>query len=164
MRGASGGTKLHREEEEEEEEEDGDVTPVGDSGRRLMDDHATPGRDAVLALTDDLAIIRSVTPEGVLLSVAGELDLLTAPAFSARLDSEIAATDGAVVLDLSEVTFMSSVGIDALLKAREFVGPRLRIRAIHPSVRRVLELSSLLECFDIPSTDGDGPAADSREH
>jgi anti-anti-sigma factor len=119
-----------------------------------MDDIATPG-DTVLPGTDDIAITRDTTADGVVLCVAGELDLLTAPAFSDRLQTEITAAAGAVVLDLGQVTFMSSFGIDALLKAQELAGPRLHIRAIHPSVRRVLELSSLLERFNIPSADGD---------
>jgi len=129
-----------------------------------MGEIVTPGgRDVVLPVTDDIEITRYVTAEGLLLLVAGELDLLTAPAFSARLETEITASDGPVVLDLGQVTFMSSVGIDALLKARELADSRLHVRALHPSVRRVLELSALIERFDIMTADGDSPAPDSFE-
>lgn len=119
-----------------------------------MDDITTSGRDTVVPGTDEIAITRDAAPDGVLLRVVGELDLLTAPAFTARLQQEITEFEGVIVLDLGQVSFMSSVGIDSLLKARELAGPRLRISALHPSVRRVLELSSLLERFDIPATDG----------
>jgi anti-anti-sigma factor len=54
-----------------------------------------------------------------------------------------------VILDLSGVTFMSTAGINALLKAGELGGPRLRVRAMSRPVRRVLELTSLLDRFPI---------------
>jgi len=90
---------------------------------------------------------RRETAQGVLLCVAGELDLVTAPAFSDRLITEISQTDGPVILDLGGVTFMSTAGINALLRAGELAGPRLRVRAMSQPVRRVLELTSLLDRF-----------------
>jgi anti-sigma B factor antagonist len=105
--------------------------------------------------SEDLEVTRREVSEGVLICVAGELDLLSAPAFSARLESEITHTEGAVILDLGEVTFMSSAGINALLRAGDLAGPRLRLRAMNHSVRRVLELTSLLDRFPIVTEDGD---------
>ena len=90
---------------------------------------------------------RRETAQGVLLCVAGELDLVTAPALSDRLITEISQTDGPVILDLGGVTFMSTAGINALLRAGELAGPRLRVRAMSQPVRRVLELTSLLDRF-----------------
>jgi anti-sigma B factor antagonist len=97
----------------------------------------------------DVVVSRRETAEGVLLCAAGELDLVTAPAFSDRLNTEITQTDGAIILDLGGVTFMSTAGINALLRAGELAGPRLHVRAMSQPVRRVLELSSLLDRFPI---------------
>ena len=120
-----------------------------------MDDIVAPGRDGDGLVADEIEVTRQQTAEGVLLRVAGELDVLTAPTFSTRLDTELTESPGPVMLDLGEVTFMSSAGIDALIKARAAGGSRLEIRALHPSVRRILELSSLLDHFDIGTGHGD---------
>jgi anti-sigma B factor antagonist len=113
-----------------------------------MDDIVAWDRDDTPDV-QDVVISRRETADGVLLCIAGELDLVTAHTFGARLNGEISQTNGAVILDLSGVTFMSTAGIDALLKADELGGPRLRVRAMSQPVRRVLELTSLLDRFPI---------------
>ena len=50
--------------------------------------------------------------------VTGELDLATATELRHRLDAVIAAGTGDLDLDLSEVTFLDSSGLVALLEAR----------------------------------------------
>ncbi len=78
-----------------------------------------------------------------IVSVAGELDLATAPELRAALD---VAEDGeaqAITLDLSGVTFMDSTGVAVLVEytARSRAdGDRIRILA-GPAVARVLEVS-----------------------
>ncbi len=113
-----------------------------------MDDIVAWDRDDTPVL-QDVVVSRRETAEGVLVCVAGELDLVSAPAFGDRLNGEISQTDGAVILDLGGVTFMSTAGLNVLLKAGELAGPRLRMRAISQPVRRVLELTSLLDRFPI---------------
>jgi anti-sigma B factor antagonist len=113
-----------------------------------MDDTVAWDRDDTPTI-QDVEVARRETAEGVLLCVAGELDLVTASAFSDRLSTEITQTDGLVILDLGGVTFMSTAGINALLRAGELGGPRLRVRAMSQPVRRVLELTSLLDRFPI---------------
>jgi anti-sigma B factor antagonist len=83
----------------------------------------------------------------VLLEIAGEVDLASAPLFRAKLSAAIEDTHGLIILDLGEVTFMDSAGIDEMVRAREHAGGRLRVSALHPSVRRVLEMTALLEWF-----------------
>jgi anti-anti-sigma factor len=61
------------------------------------------------------------------------------------------------VLDLGEVSFMDSAGVEALVRARERAGKRLHLRTVHPSVRRVLELVSLLEWIPIDADAPDDP-------
>jgi anti-anti-sigma factor len=95
----------------------------------------------------------------VLLQIAGEVDMATAPAFLASLRAAIQDGDGAVVLDLAQVTFIDSAGIEQLVRAREESQGRIRLRALHPSVQRVLEMTALLEWFPFCS-DGAGPAPD----
>ena len=124
-----------------------------------MDDIVAWDRDDTPTI-QDVVVTRRETPGGVLLCVAGELDLVTAPSFGERLESELAATDGAVILDLGGVTFMSTAGLNVLLRASELAGPRLGLRAMSQPVRRVLELTSLLDRFPTVSPDGDNHSAD----
>jgi len=101
-----------------------------------------------------LQIIRRDTPGGVVVNVTGDVDLGSAHDFEAHLLAAFAETDGRVVLDLGGVTFMDSAGIGSLVRAQRRAGSGLRIRAMHRSVRRVLELASLLDRFafeDAPS-------------
>ena len=93
-------------------------------------------------------------PDGIWVSVSGEIDISNAPEFGARLQTAVADADRPVVLDLGQVTFMDSSGIRELMSLRASLGPRLRVAALHRSVRRILELASLLDQFE-PGADGD---------
>ncbi len=76
-------------------------------------------------------------------SVAGELDLATAPELRAALDVAEAGAAHAITLDLSEVDFIDSTGVAVLIEytARSRAnGDRLRILA-GPAVEHVLDVS-----------------------
>jgi anti-anti-sigma factor len=88
------------------------------------------------------------------LSVAGELDMATAPALETRLselraDRLQAPRDSRrwVVLDLSRLDFIDSTGVKVLFQAVEFArsgGWRVEIRGeLVPQVRQVAELTQL---------------------
>ncbi len=96
----------------------------------------------------------------MLLHIAGEIDLASAPAFRAGLSAAIDDARGCVLLDLGEVTFMDSAGIEELVRAREHAGGRLRVRALHPSVQRVLEMTALLDWFPFGADSADSDARD----
>jgi anti-sigma B factor antagonist len=106
------------------------------------------GRNGTAPEKESLLVTRSDRPGGqVLLHIAGEIDLASAPAFRAGLSAAIENTHGCVLLDLGEVTFIDSAGIEELVWAREHADGRLRMRALHPSVQRVLEMTALLDWF-----------------
>ena len=52
-------------------------------------------------------------------------------------------TDGLILINLGAVTFIDSSGVNALSTAREEAGPRLRVGATHPAIRRVLEITAM---------------------
>jgi anti-sigma B factor antagonist len=85
-------------------------------------------------------------------ALQGELDLFTAPRFEEVLLKGIKHGARLVVVDLSEVTFVDSTGLGALIGA----GKRLRgaegsldIVCPRGSIRRLLELTSLDSIIDI---------------
>ena len=83
----------------------------------------------------------SARREGDTIHLAGDLDLWTGDALSKLLD-ESAEAD--VVVDLSEVLFLDSIGVRGLISARSagrvvgYVNPT-------PNVRRVLEVMGLAD-------------------
>lgn len=81
--------------------------------------------------------------ETQVVSVAGELDLYTAPEFEEALALNGGA-NGRVVVDLSECTFIDSTGLEILVKADRYVGREaLLIVATGREVLRAFEVSGL---------------------
>jgi anti-sigma B factor antagonist len=80
--------------------------------------------------------------DGVVL-VSGEVDLLTAPLLEKELRDAAAQTAGDLVVDLSEVSFMDSAGMNVLVRLYTVLDREHRalvLRNTTGSVRRVLEL------------------------
>jgi len=86
----------------------------------------------------------------VVITVAGEVDLATAPELAAALD-EVGADDGPIVVDLTEVGFLDSSGLNVLLQARERLGggTSVRLVATRPAILRVLAVTGLDEVFPV---------------
>jgi anti-sigma B factor antagonist len=95
------------------------------------------------------------TTEGdaCVVAVTGELDAQTAPELTTTASAGLDAPEThQLVLDLSEVTFIDSTGIAALVRLRRRTldaGKRLLLR--NPGVRvvKVLEITALNSIFDI---------------
>ena len=78
---------------------------------------------------------------GSLLRVTGELDLVSEPRLEAALSQ---APSQPIRIDLSELAFMDSTGLRALLgAARTYPGIKLQ-GPLQPPVRRLLELTQTL--------------------
>ncbi len=114
----------------------GDSPPVGSGGPNL-----------------DLRC-RQLGDDVIVVSVAGELDLATAPQLRAYLVDNTASRPTYLVLDLSAVTFLASSGIRLLLEAHggsDEIHGQLHLTGVttNSRVRRVLQLTGLLGVFDI---------------
>ena len=80
-------------------------------------------------------------PEGAGLKVVGELDLSTAPDFSKAL-LDLPPTDSHATLDFSELTFIDSCGIHAILAFAKSVNGDGPVVILNPSkqIWRVFEI------------------------
>jgi anti-sigma B factor antagonist len=93
-------------------------------------------------------------PDVVLLAVEGELDTLTAPRLAADLKAAlgVALDEGsAVVVDLSEVTFLASSGLAVLVDGARRAGTaatRLNLVTASRAVTRPLEVTGADALFD----------------
>jgi len=83
-------------------------------------------------------------------AVRGEVDHEAVPALEAALEEAIRESAGAFVIDLCEVGFIDSSGLQVLLRARALLGRGDRALALvcpFGRVRRVFELSGVSELF-----------------
>jgi anti-sigma B factor antagonist len=79
------------------------------------------------------------------LVVRGDVDVLTAPVLIEAFDRAMAEAPAAVIVDLSDVTFLASAGMTALVAAQEKMGAstRLAVVADGPTTTRPLTLIGL---------------------
>ena len=81
------------------------------------------------------------------LEVSGELDLATAATLLDRVRTATAERPEAIVLDLTELTFCDSSGINALIDAQSYAAARgipLRVVNARQVTRRALEVTGVL--------------------
>jgi anti-sigma B factor antagonist len=86
-----------------------------------------------------------------LLAVRGEIDLASADDFRRALESLIGEGRSPALVDLSEVTFIDSTGMAALVSARstaDAAGVELVLVRPSPQARMVLELTDLWTHFE----------------
>lgn len=91
----------------------------------------------------------------VVVHARGEVDVVTAPQMEQRLADAIERRRNRVVLaDLSEVTFLASAGLAALVRCHALLpeGGRLLVVADGPATLRPLELTELTETFEVHSS------------
>ena len=85
--------------------------------------------------------------EGVfVLAVAGEVDLHVAPALRERLHRAVDVAGRAVILDLSDVTFVDSMALSVIVGAGKRARARqsqVRLVVSRPEIRRVFEITLL---------------------
>ncbi|MBE8522705.1 STAS domain-containing protein [Amycolatopsis sp. H6(2020)] len=94
----------------------------------------------------------------VVLAVAGEVDLLSAPILGDNVTTALAGAPELLVIDLSEVSFLASIGITVLLEARRAAGTATRVRVVAPEagvVDRTLRLTGLHEALAVTTTRDD---------
>ena len=92
-----------------------------------------------------------------MLRVVGELDVGGAQLLLAQLPAALGEepagpSPSMLVVDLAETTFLDSLGVGALLAAREQAersGVAFALREVGPRCRRVLEVTRLTDVFTI---------------
>jgi anti-sigma B factor antagonist len=86
------------------------------------------------------------------ISVGGEIDLLSAPELRQAIDEALATGGLELWIDLTATEFMDSSGLHALLEAQERVCElRRRLTIICPpgSVRRLFEVAGVVDRFTL---------------
>jgi anti-sigma B factor antagonist len=78
-------------------------------------------------------------------SIGGEIDLSTAPAFEAVIAEALEEDPPALAIELSEVTFMASVGLRILAATQDKVGKSIQIAVVadNAAASRPMQLTGL---------------------
>jgi anti-sigma B factor antagonist len=87
-------------------------------------------------------------------SVSGEIDLVTAPALDEAIGTVVADGPTALVIDLSAVEFLGSVGLKILAATYEKLGnaTEFGVVARGPATRRPIHLTGLDKTFPLYQT------------
>jgi anti-sigma B factor antagonist len=102
-------------------------------------------------------------PRKVVIWVTGELDADTARAVRARLAQAQRHTNSDVILDLTGVTFIDSVGLSSIINGAKAMEDIAQLRVISPPTRvsEMFNEAGLAEVFDL-TTDRRGRSTDRR--
>jgi anti-sigma B factor antagonist len=98
-------------------------------------------------LTSEQPITTSVAHRNgvTVVSVGGDIDLSTAPAFEAAIGEALAEEPAVLVLELSAVQFMASAGLRVLVATQEKVSKSAQVAVVASSlaISRPIELTGL---------------------
>jgi anti-sigma B factor antagonist len=86
------------------------------------------------------------------LPLKGEIDLHVSPSVTASLNAMIAKKPKSLVVDLSEVSYIDSAGLAALIEAMQNVehyGGKFALAGLQETVRSIFEISRLDQVFQI---------------
>lgn len=86
------------------------------------------------------------------LVLAGELDLVSAPALESELMAVESDNAAELLIDLQRLEFMDSTGLRVLLSATrraDAEGHKLLVRHLQGQVRRLFEIAGVLEQFSL---------------
>lgn len=125
-----------------------------------MEDPERTGPDSEIPLRDVLrpagparfGVSAHREPDRLLVRVEGELDLLTVPKLAAQLNGLIRSCPSDVYLDLRQVRFIDSAGLQLLLITRRRLladSRNLTVICGEGPVRRVIELARLTETLHV---------------
>ena len=128
-------------------------------GGRTAPGQAVPvrGDEGATDLTAYASMLEAADGDGLVLSVSGEIDMVTATDFEQDLEHVLAAAAGDVVVDLSQLDFIDSAGLGVLMTALRRLQEQDRRFALVILQRRVMRT------FIVTGLELAVPIADSRE-
>lgn len=120
----------------------------------MVGPHVPPHKGQQLAAPDP--ITTSVTDlDGIAaVNVGGEIDLATASILEAAIAEALAKGPAALIIDLSEVTFLASAGLQILVATNQKVNKSARFAVVAngPATSRPIQLTGLDEIIPLYPT------------
>ncbi|WP_067690131.1 STAS domain-containing protein [Nocardia jejuensis] len=81
-------------------------------------------------------------------AASGEIDIVSAPLLKSALDEAVQADPSMLIVDLSGITFLGSVGLSVLIALRESTTIELQI-VVSQQARRPIEVTGMAEFFTL---------------
>jgi anti-anti-sigma factor len=128
-------------------------------GRRMVEygfDHGGRSRMSLTVSTEQ-------RPPVVVISVAGELDMATAPQLQTQITELLEQGHARLVFDLAEVSFCDSTGLSVFVRAKNSCDEMdgiVRLAAPQRGVLRILQVSGLVEVLQTYPTVDEAVTAD----
>jgi len=100
-------------------------------------------------------------PNGLVVTVAGELDIATIPPVRDALNAALATGMRQLVIDLRPLFFLDSIAVAALLQVARQLGDEGRLAVVvdpDSYIRMVFEIAGLPQCLDVVETREQGIA------
>jgi anti-sigma B factor antagonist len=88
-------------------------------------------------------------------AAAGELDMLTAPELRDAVQSALSKNPAGLIIDLSQVDFLGSAGMQVLMEAHNQTGgteTRFAVVADGPATSRPLKITGITDLIDLFSS------------
>lgn len=86
--------------------------------------------------------------KGIVLCFAGRLDTATSQEIMTQMNEKIAQWQGKnVLIDCSDLEYISSSGIRLLLFIRKSVGNKVTLKGVHPEIMQILKVTHLDTMF-----------------
>jgi len=107
---------------------------------------------AVQEMGKRMRIIAAKKDDILILKPVGRLDTDSSPGAEERIGKEIEGGEKYLIIDLSEVTFMSSQGLRVILtaaKLAEAAGGKLVVCAAQPSVETVFKITGVMQIIKV---------------
>jgi anti-sigma B factor antagonist len=97
----------------------------------------------------------SFEPDGLVVTVTGELDIATVPQVRRILNAALARGVRRVVIDLRPLFFLDSIAVAALLRVAGELGDEGRLAVVvapDSYIRMLFEIAGLPQCLDVVDT------------
>jgi anti-sigma B factor antagonist len=90
----------------------------------------------------------------VIIAATGEIDMLTSPKLQDAITESLAKRPTALIIDLTEVRFLASAGLQLLIIAREDAGEDVRFAVVAdgPATSRPIEITGINKLIDVHPT------------
>ncbi len=108
-----------------------------------------------------MEITTAARGDGAVLSIAGRIDTVSAPALEQAINRSIESGTRKVLLDLSGVSYISSGGLRVLLATAKRLrdpGDRFGLCCLSADVLKVITLTGFTSIFSIYQTEGEALA------
>jgi anti-anti-sigma factor len=120
-----------------------------------MVEHTGGPADADLpTANDEFEVGENWIGQLVVLSVAGAVDMLTAPRLTEAIHAALPKKPSGLVVDLSKVEFLASAGMSVLVTAHEEITPTVRFGVVAdgPATSRPIKLVGIADIIDLYAT------------